>query len=237
MDYSFGDWIRRRRRALDLTQEELAQRVGCSASFIFKIEADERRPSRQVAELMVKHLEIPSDQRDRFLKVARQEKTVDSLDLVPPPLTPASVLASQPDQPPGLPLPLTALIGREHELGAIVQQLQSPACRLLTLTGPGGVGKTRLALEAAHQLSHSFHHGACFVSLAGARASELIIPAMADGLGFAFSGTAELKMQLFNYIKEKHLLLVLDNLEHLLDGIELLDALLERAPNVKILTT
>lgn len=237
MDYSFGDWIRRRRKALDLTQEELAQRVGCSASFIFKLEADERRPSRQIAELLVKHLEIPSDQRDRFLNVARQEKTVAYLDVVSPPFTSASVLVSQPYQPPGLPLPLTALIGREHELDAIVQQIQSPACRLLTLIGPGGVGKTRLALEVAHQFCHSFQHGACFVSLAGAHASELIIPALADGLGFAFSGTTELKVQLFNYIKEKHLLLVLDNLEHLLDGIELLDALLERAPHVKLLAT
>lgn len=237
MDYSFGDWIRRRRKALDLTQEELAQRVGCSASFIFKIEADERRPSRQIAELLVEHLEIPSDQRDRFLKVARQEKTVHHLDVVTPPFTSASVLLSQPYQPPGLPLPLTALVGREQELHAIIQQLQNPACRLLTLTGPGGVGKTRLALEVAHQSAHSFHHGACFVSLVGAHASELMIPAIADGLGFTFSGTTELKLQLFNYIKEKHLLLVLDNLEHLLDGIELLDALLERAPNVKILAT
>jgi predicted ATPase/transcriptional regulator with XRE-family HTH domain len=237
MDYSFGDWIRRRRKALDLTQEELAQRVGCSASFIFKIEADERRPSRQVAELLVEHLEIPSDQRDRFLKVARQEKTVEHLDVVTPPFTSAAVLVSQPYRPPSLPLPLTPLIGRDHELHAIIQQLQNPACRLLTLTGPGGVGKTRLALEVAHRSSLSWHHGACFVSLAGAHASELIIPAIADGLGFAFSGTTELKLQLFNYIKEKHLLLVLDNLEHLLDGIELLDALLERAPTVKILAT
>src|SRR5688500_19165705 len=80
MDYSFGTWIKRRRRALDITQQELAERVGCSLSLIFKIESDERRPSRQIAELLAQHLEIPADQREQFLKVARQEKAFDTLD-------------------------------------------------------------------------------------------------------------------------------------------------------------
>ena len=64
VDHSFGTWIKRRRKALDLTQHELAQRVGCSVSLIFKIESDERRPSRQIAELLATHLEIPDDQRE-----------------------------------------------------------------------------------------------------------------------------------------------------------------------------
>lgn len=237
MDYSFGKWVRRRRKALDLTQEELAQRTGCSVSLVYKIEADGRRPSRQIAELLAEHLKIPLDQRDLFLRVARQEKAVDHLDSLTPPPTPGAGPVSQSYQQPSLPLPLTSFIGREYELRAIFQQLQNPACHLLTLTGPGGVGKTRLALEAAHQLSDSFDYGACFVSLAGTGASELIIPAIADGLGFAFSGMTGLKMQLFNHLKEKQILLVLDNLEHLLDGAQLLDELLERAPGVRILAT
>jgi predicted ATPase/transcriptional regulator with XRE-family HTH domain len=237
MAYSFGDWVRRRRKTLDLTQRELALRVGCSASLIFKIEADGRRPSRQIAELLVEHLEIPSDWRDLFLKVARQEKTPDQLGSLPPPAASGLALVAQSYEQPGLPLPRASFIGREHELHAIIQQLQNPACRLLTLIGPGGVGKTRLALETAHRQYHSFHHGARFVSLVGASASERIIPAIADELGFAFSGTTDLKMQLVNYLKEKHILLVLDNLEHVLDGIQLLDELLERAPHVTLLAT
>ena len=150
MDYSFGTWVKRRRKSLALSQPELARRTGCSVSLIFKIEADERRPSRQVAELLAHHLEIPPDQRDLFLKVARQERAIDGLESLSPLPVPSPASVSQPS-PINLPFPLTSLIGREHELDAILQQLRDPACRLLTLTGPGGVGKTRLALEAAHR--------------------------------------------------------------------------------------
>jgi predicted ATPase/transcriptional regulator with XRE-family HTH domain len=235
-EISFGLWMRKRRKALDITQHELAQKVGCSDSLIFKIESDERRPSRQVAELLADHLEIPIEQHDLFLRVARQEKMVDHLGPIPPLSEPKPAPVSRALQP-KLPLALTSFVGREYELRAIILQLQNPSCRLLNLTGPGGVGKTRLALEIARQLHNSFNHGACFVSLVGTSTSEFVIPAMADALGFSFSGAIELKAQLFNFLKEKQILLVLDNLEHLLDGIELLDELLEFAPGVKLLTT
>jgi predicted ATPase/transcriptional regulator with XRE-family HTH domain/Tfp pilus assembly protein PilF len=236
METSFGNWVRHRRKGLDLTQQELATRVGCSLSAIFKIESDERRPSRQIAELLAQHLEIPSDQRALFLKVARLVKGIQNLDSLPPLSTPQ--LPSVTNQThTNLPFSLTPLIGRENELRAVIQQIKIPSCRLLTITGPGGVGKTRLSLEVAHQLQDAFEHRACFVSLAGTSSSEFIIPVIAEALGFAFSGTSELKAQLFNYLRDKHILLVLDNLEHLLNGIELLDELLAFAPRVKLLTT
>jgi len=86
MDYSFGSWIKHRRKALDLSQQELANRVGCSVSAIFKIESDDRRPSRQIAELLAEHLQIPGEQHPQFLKVARREKMVESLEPLPVPL-------------------------------------------------------------------------------------------------------------------------------------------------------
>src|SRR5688572_15129255 len=95
VDHSFGNWVRRRRKSLDLTQQELARRVGCSTSLIFKLESDERRPSRQVAELLAEHLQIPPDQRDLFLKVARQEKAVDHLGSLRPASTSTPITVSQ----------------------------------------------------------------------------------------------------------------------------------------------
>ena len=246
IDYSFGNWVKRPRKALDLTQQELARRVGCSVSAIFKIEADERRPSRQIAELLARHLEIPDDQRRLFLKVARQEKSINSLGspVSLSTLKPTGSVSTQDSSAfvatlaqLGLPTPLTSLIGRDNELPVIAQQIQDPACHLLTLTGPGGVGKTRLALEVAHRLQDTFEHGVHFVSLVGTSSSEFILPAIATSLGLAFSGFHNPKGQLINFLKEKHLLLVLDNLEHLLTGIELLTELLEDAPHLKILAT
>jgi predicted ATPase/transcriptional regulator with XRE-family HTH domain len=235
-EVSFGAWIKRRRKALDLTQQELAKRIGCSLSLIFKIESDERRPSRQMVELLAEHLEIPPDQRAIFMRIARQEKTTDRLESVPSlsELTPASIAGSF---QPALPLPPASLIGREPEVDAIIRQVQDPACRLLTLVGPGGVGKTSLALEVAHRLRGSFSHGACFVSLVGTQRPEFILTTVAEALGFIFSGAAEPKTQLFNFLKEKDILLVLDNLEHLLEGIEVLSEILEFAPAVTLLAT
>jgi predicted ATPase/transcriptional regulator with XRE-family HTH domain len=243
VNYSFGTWIKRRRKALDITQQELAQKVGCSVSAVFKIEADERRPSRQIAELLAQHLEIPPDQTTMFLKVARQEKTIDHLDALT--LFPDQFPVQTQGQPvpvpkslkAELPVPPTSLIGREYELNAVIQQLNDPQCRLLTLTGPGGVGKTRLALEVANRLQKSFADGVYFVELAGVNSPDFIVFALANKLGLSFSGAADPGMQLSNFLRDRQVLLVVDNLEHLLDGVGLLGELLERTEKTKLLTT
>lgn len=236
MDQSFGTWVKRRRKALDLTQQELAKQIGCSPSLIFKIESDERRPSRQMADLLAEKLDIPSDQRPLFLKIARQEKSVASLDAIPPlsPLMPAS--APEPRHT-HLPVSPTPLIGREHELTLIPKQLLEPSCRLLTLTGPGGIGKTRLAIEVGRALEPHFADGVHFISLAGVGMPESILPAVADGLGIAFSGPADVMIQLTNFLHEKKLLLIFDNMEHLLDGRDLLGEILQKTHHVKMLVT
>src|SRR5690242_3477417 len=149
--HSFGYWLRRRRKALDLTQAELAQRASCSLDLIQKIEADARRPSRQMAEKLAEVLGIDAAERARFIQVARAERAVDQVELAALPV----------EHPPrsshtNLPAQLTSLIGREHEVAAITGLLRRPNVRLVTLTGPGGIGKTRLSLQVATELLSDF---------------------------------------------------------------------------------
>jgi predicted ATPase len=120
------------------------------------------------------------------------------------------------------------------ELSHLIVQ---PDCHLLTIIGPGGVGKTQLALTVAAACDRAFLHGVCFVPLAPLTTSEFIVPAIAHALNFSTSGPAEPKTQLLNYLHEKELLLVLDNLEHLLSDISMLAEILRSTLRVKLLAT
>lgn len=135
-----------------------------------------------------------------------------------------------------LPSQLTPFIGRAAELSAIHQHLANPNCQLLTLVGPGGIGKTRLAIEAAGQ-SHTFLHGVCFVSLVEVTTADLLPVTIVQALGLSFSGGTSPKDQLLDFLHAKHMLLVLDNFEHLLAEVGLVRAILEVGPQIKILVT
>jgi predicted ATPase/DNA-binding CsgD family transcriptional regulator len=134
-----------------------------------------------------------------------------------------------------LPVQPTSFIGRSTELAEIEALLDNPACRLLTLVGPGGVGKTRLALEIAGR--NSYPDDVYFVALQPLGSPSLIVSAIADALGLTFYGSDDPKTQLFNALHPKRLLLVLDNFEHLLDSVGLVSDLLVSAPRIQILTT
>jgi predicted ATPase/DNA-binding XRE family transcriptional regulator len=232
--YSFGYWVLRRRKALDLTRARLAQRVSCSPETIKKIERDERRPSRQVAELLAEALAVPGGEREPFLRAARGEFPVDRLPTVSGPLAPLA-------PPRNLPPQATAFVGREAELAALDAHLADPAIRLITILGPGGMGKTRLALAAAEASwrapDYSFPHGVYFVSLAPLSAPDQLLPAIAEALNFRFYPGGEPRQQLIDYLRHKRLLLLLDNFEHLKAGAGLVSDLLAAAPGLKALVT
>jgi predicted ATPase/DNA-binding CsgD family transcriptional regulator len=134
-----------------------------------------------------------------------------------------------------LPMLPTSFIGRNDELAQIAALLAAPDCRLLTLTGPGGMGKTRLAIEAAHQIV--LPNGVYFAPFQPLTSPGLMLAAIADVVGFRFSPGSDTRQQLLDYLHDKSMLLVLDNLEHLLDGVNLLSDVLAAAPNLQMLVT
>lgn len=234
----FGEWLQRRRKALDLTQADLAQCAGCSVFAVRKIESGDRRPSKQLAGLMADCLGIPHEDQEIFVRVARGELYVDRLDRDSLEPTAGTSSTPQPTTPPvNLPAPPTPLVGREPELAAISRLLHDPQCRLLTLLGPGGIGKTRLAIEAASRHQQLVPNGVCFIPLASINSSTFLVPGIADALGFKFQGQIEPRIQLLNYLRAEQALLVLDNAEHLLDGVGLFAEMLEYAPKLKLLVT
>lgn len=137
-----------------------------------------------------------------------------------------------------LPSQPTPFIGRKTDLEQIAVRLQDTTCRLLTIVGPGGMGKTRLAIQAAQRLVEtSFGDGIFFVALAGVASPDLLVSTIATALDFTFYGSGEPPQQLLAYLQKRSLLLVLDNCEHLLDGIDLISELIGAAPEVKVLAT
>jgi predicted ATPase/transcriptional regulator with XRE-family HTH domain len=230
----FGDWLKRRRKQLDLTQSELADLASCSVFTLRKIEAGERRPSKQLAGMMAKPLEIPPEKHLTFIKVARGEQSLDklsSLFSVSPPAVKTATL------PGNLPRALTPFIGREPEISALVGLLSDPQCTLLTIIGPGGIGKTRLAIEAVHHARDLFPDGVWFVPLAMLNSHIQIVSAIADAVDFKFQDPTNPQAQLLRYLHAKKALLVLDNAEHLLEGAAQFTELLKNCPQMKLLIT
>jgi predicted ATPase len=180
---------------------------------------------------------------DRPASAAEVLRAIDEIERVPAttatsPL-PSPVARPEIGRPPAstLPAPSTPFIGRERELAEVAAQLANPACRLLTLIGPGGIGKTRLALQAAAAQAPSYAHGAYFVSLAPVSSTDYLLSAVAEALRFTLYGGEEAKVQLINYLRDKQMLLVMDNFEHLLDGASLIADFLAAVPAVKFLVT
>ncbi|HEY0603386.1 MAG TPA: tetratricopeptide repeat protein [Herpetosiphonaceae bacterium] len=240
---SFDRWLRRRRKSFDLTQDQIARQVGCSVETIRKIEAGERRPSRQIAELLGKALQLSEDEQELFVRIARMEPGPRQDELV-------QSLPAFPLSPAAQPQPLTAtissrrrlpnppwLIGRERELAGIRAYLDQPNIRLLNLTGPGGIGKTSLALRIAADLEASFPDGVFFVPLVTLADATLVGETIVHALGLQHTDAQSVAEVMGAVLHDRQVLLVLDNFEHLLEAAAVIDALLAATSRLKILVT
>jgi predicted ATPase/DNA-binding SARP family transcriptional activator len=145
-------------------------------------------------------------------------------------------MARQPTRS-NLPSELTPFIGREQELADVAERLDDPGCRLITLVGPGGIGKTRLAIKAAEATVGAFRHGVHFVPLAGVSSASLLPSAIAGVLDVAFHGQTPPAEQITTSLRDREMLLVLDNIEHLLESAAWIAHLLDQAPGLQIIAT
>jgi predicted ATPase/DNA-binding XRE family transcriptional regulator len=232
---SFGELLKHHRLMAGLSQEDLAARAGLSRRGISDLERGVRRaPRPSTLALLAEALGLAAQQRAALFAAAR------GLILLPLPddqRADSTGSAAELETTYHLPIQPTPFVGRRRELALLQRLLDAPDSRLLTLVGPGGSGKTRLAIEAAHTNSAAFAHGAHFVSLASAGSADTVLFAIGDVLGCPFDGQAAPAVQLAAYLRDKTLLLVLDNVEHLLDAAAVLADLLAATPDLKLLVT
>jgi predicted ATPase/transcriptional regulator with XRE-family HTH domain len=257
-DHAFGQLMLTLRSAMDLTQAQLAEALHVSSRAVGDWEAGASYPKakhlQELIALAVQQRAFPPGQEAELIRSLWQASTqkvlLDEGWL-------ASVLSSSSDSsaaPPamtavrvepqtvtsrsyGFPFQPTSFIGRADELAEIARILNDPACRLLTLLGPGGVGKTRLALEVAARQTSDYPEGVAFVSLASISTPDQIVLAIGNTLQLSFGSETHPEAHLIAYLRERHLLLVLDNFEHLLAATDLVYDLLQHAPDIKLLVT
>jgi predicted ATPase/DNA-binding XRE family transcriptional regulator len=225
----FGDLLRRARRAASLSQEELAERAGLSARAISDLERGVNRvPRRDTLEMLADALSINAEQRRQWERMRRAAAV-----RVPPS---ADHTASATEHPASLlSSPLTTLLGRDQDIAAVSRLLATN--RLVTLVGPGGVGKTRLALEVMRHALDDGPAGVHFVPLAAIRDPGLVLSAIAQSLSVSEQAGRTVADALSSRIGDARMLLGLDNLEQVLEAAPSLADLLERHPGLTILTT
>jgi predicted ATPase/DNA-binding XRE family transcriptional regulator len=220
---AFGDLLRRHRALANLTQEDLARSTGLTPQAIGLLERGERRrPHGYTVQVLGEALGLEGREFAEFEAAARR-----------PPARGASV---EPYRR-ALPTPPTPLIGREQEVASLTDLLLREDLRLVTLTGPGGVGKTRLALEVAGNSSEAFADGVAFVPLAPVPDCDAATSAIARTLGIKDAGHRSLQEAAEQHLKDKQMLLVLDNFEHLLESAPGVADLIRACPGLTVFAT
>ena len=219
---SFAVLLKQLRTAHGMTQEELAELSGTSVRSISDLERGiSRFPHKNTVQLLVDALQLAPEEAEQLFALARVSKV--------PAEMPAALETSRDGSLP--------LIGREREVADIERRLASSTTRLLTLTGVAGVGKTRLALESARRVIAVFEDGVTLVDCSAIQTATYVVPSIAEALGIRERAGQPLLDELFHWIGNKHLLLVLDNCEHVLEVRPALAELLDRCRSLTILAT
>lgn len=238
VEHSFGSWLKLRRNAVGITQDALSAQLGFSPALLRKLESGERRPSGQIAALVAEYFRVPADERVAFVAFARNA----AADLLAPAGAHDEATAHAPwrsryGRLTNLPARLTTLIGRAGEVHTVRERLLHPDCRLLTLVGPPGIGKTRLGLQVAATMLAAFDDGVFFVDLSALDDAALVLPTVARALGLTADDGRPRARVLTAYAYARRMLLVLDNFEHVMDAAPVLVTLLEASPWIKVLVT
>ena len=236
----FGALLRDHRRAAGLTQAELAERAGLSWRGVIGLERGERRsPHHDTVERLAAALELSDIERTALVAAARSPRSSGA--------TPTAVSESahtigtdtrtSNSTPRHLALPPTPLLGRQREVAEVGSLLQAEAVRLVTLTGPAGVGKTRLGLEVGAAVADAFVDGVWFISLTPVADPELVAPTIAHTVGLQDAGRQSVGERLREWLESRRVLLLLDNCEQVLAAAQEVAELLAGAPGLRILAT